>query len=456
MGSNLDRPEFKPRPLDYIEFLTWRTSLTTLGGGAFAFFSVFEGELDEPSVLHAWLILCLRHPMLGATIQDDLGVPHFVPLPEFPLPQVRTTSSTDVVEELLASVGEVEFPPGAPLYQPFALLNPSTGRHAFLTVINHAGGDGDACIKVHKEFAEILNTIGSYDENRPAINRALPPSWCETLLPKQQPWRYVRSGTIELARWLHCDLVPFENPAPFAQRRTRHFVAIADAVSTQSLIKRAAEQQGLNAFLSAALLQAQFSYMADRGLIGNRARLILTLPMNLRRFAEPNSWISMGTFPHFAGVALERNTDLRSASQRVRTAIDTFTGPDAFDRLVNWYSPLLTRMAIELIAKSNFHFGPYTTHLGRLDLARNDRLRRVTSFGYLQMRHCFSSLQASTRILNNRLVVAMNYCEPVVSLETAQGIFREFLSRIEIIPSAVTDNYDDYVRSLLEGERATA
>jgi hypothetical protein len=164
----------------------------------------------------------------------------------------------------------------------------------------------------------------------------------------------------------------------------------------------------------------------------------------------------MGTFPHFAGVALQRNMDLSLASQRVRTAIDKFTGPDAFDRLVNWYSPLLTRMAIELIANSNVHFGPYTTHLGRLDLARNDRLRRVTSFGYLQMRHCFSSLQASTRILNNRLVVAMNYCEPVVSLETAQGIFREFLSRIEIIPSAVTDNYDDYVRSLLEGERATA
>ena len=296
MPSSRDHPDFKPRPLDYIEFLTWHTSTVTLGGGAFTFFSVFQGDLNKSSLHDAWRILCLRHPMLGATIRDEAGMPHFVPLPEFPVPEVRTTSSTDVAEELLASVGEVEFPPGAPLYQPFALLNPSTGRHAFLTVIHHSGGDADACLKVHKEFTEILATIATCDVDRSEVNRTLPPSWCETLLPSQRPWRFFRSGAIELTRKLYCDLVPFENPVPFAHRRTRHLIAIADIPSTQTLVQRAAKLHGPSAFLSAGLLQAQFSYMADRGLISDRARLVLTLPTNLRRFANRTIRYRWGLF----------------------------------------------------------------------------------------------------------------------------------------------------------------
>ena len=452
MPSSREHPDFKPRPLDYIEFLTWQTSTVTLGGGAFTFLSVFQGDLNESSLHEAWRILCLRHPMLGATIRDEAGMPHFVPLPEFPVPDVRTTSSTDVAEELLASVGEVEFPPGAPLYQPFALLNPSTGRHAFLTVINHAGGDADACLKVHREFTEILGTIGSCNPDRSEVNRTLPASWCETLLPNQRPWRFFRSGAIELTRRLFCDLVPFENPAPFVQRRTRHLIAIADVPSTQSFVQRAAKLYGPSAFLSAGLLQAQFSYMADRGLIRDRARLVLTLPTNLRRFAEPNNSISMGTFPNFAGIPFERNMGIELASQRVRAAIDGFAGPSALDHIVSWYSPFLTRKGIEQLANSNLHFGPYTTHLGRLELVRDGALRRVASFGYLQMRHCFSSLQASTRIFNNRFVMAMNYCEPVVSQKSAHGIFHEFLNEIGVGQSVViTDNYDSYVENILTG-----
>ena len=451
MRTDIDRPHFEPRPLDYTEFLTWETSRITLGGGAFTFTSVFAGELNEASVLKAWRILCLRHPMLGATIQDSQDGWQFVPLKEFPVPQVRITSSIGVVEELLASVGEVEFPPGAPLYQPFALLNPSTGRHAFLTVINHAGGDGDACLKVHKEFAEILDAIETFETAQSTINRTLPPSWCDTVLPKQRPWRFFQSGAIELTRRLHCDVVPFENPAPFAQRRTRHMAAVADIATTQSVINRASEEHGFSAFLSAGLLRAQFSYMADKGLIGDRAKLVLTLPMNLRRLAKPSSTVSMGTFPHFASVALERNMAPRQASQRVRAAIDRFTGPAALDHLVNWYNPFLARMGIAQLAHRNVHLGPYITHLGRLDLPLGTRLRRVTSFGYLQMRHGFSSLQGLTRIINNRLVVELNYCEPLVSEKSARGIYQEFLDRIGIVRPTITDNYDDYVKMILEG-----
>ena len=79
-------------------------------------------------------------------------------------------------------------------------------------------------------------------------------------------------------------------------------------------------------------------------------------------------------------------------------------------------------------------------------------MRRVASFGYLQMRHCFSSLQASTRIFNNRFVMAMNYCEPVVSQKSAHGIFHGFLNEIGVGQSvAVTDNYDSYVENILTG-----
>lgn len=448
MQSDRVQPDFTPRPLDYIEFLTWVTSRVTLGGGAFTFVSVFDGPLDELKVLQAWSMLCRRHPMLGATVDETSSRPTFVPLAEFPVPQIRTTSSRSVVEELLASIGEVEFPPGAPLYQPFALLNPQTGRHAFITVINHAAGDGDACLKLHKEFAEALAQVHGGSRDEPSVNRTLPPSWCETLAPEQGPWRFLRSGAVQLSRGLFCDLVPFETRAPFSGRRTRHLIAIADVASTEAVVRRASEHHGFAAFLSASLLQTQFSHMSERGLVGKRANLVLTLPTNLRRFAAPGSAISMGTFPNFASVAVEKDLSSVAASARVREAIDRFAKPDARDNIVSWFNPFLARGGIRRLANSNMHFGPYTTHLGRLELATEGNLRRVSSFGYLQMRHCFSSVQASTRLLDGRFVASLNYCEPIVSRKTAEAIFREFLHRVGVGKFELTDDYDEYVEKI--------
>ena len=448
MQSDRARPVFTPRPLDYVEFLTWVTSRITLGGGAFTFVSVFDGPLDEATVLLAWGKLCRRHPMLGATVEETSVRPRFVPLAEFPLPQVRTTSSRSVVEELLASIGEVEFPPGAPLYRPFALLNPKTGRHAFVTVINHAAGDGDACLKLHKEFTEALAAIHAGRHDDSTINRMLPSSWCETLAPNQGPWRFLGSGAVQLSRNLFCDLVPFESRAPFSQRRTHHLIAIADVASSEIVIRRASEHHGFAAFLSACLLQTQFAHMNERGLVGNRARLVLTLPTNLRRFAPATSAISMGTFPNFASVSLEKNLSSTQASARVREAIDRFARPDAREDTVSWFNPRLARGGIQRLATSNMHFGPYTTHLGRLDLRTTGTVSRVSSFGYLQMRHCFSSVQASTRLIEDRFVVSLNYCEPIVSRRTAEAIFVEFLNRIGLINYALTDDFDDYVEHI--------
>jgi hypothetical protein len=449
MGCGCDRPDFKPRPLDYIEFVAWQTSAISLGGSAIAFFSVFEGELDQSSVQEAWRILCLRHPMLGATVQDGPAGPHFVPLSEFPVPQVRNATSIGVVEELLAWTGEVEFPSGAPLYKPLALLNPSTGKHAFLVVVNHAGGDADACLKVHKEFVTILNALKSGETLDFAKSRALPPSWCETLLPKLQRWRFMRSGMVELTRRFHCDLVPFEKTTPFAQRRTRRLTAVADVSSTRSLIERASEENGLSAFLSARLLQVQFSYMAARGLVGRRAKLVLGLPTNLRSLTTANRGVSMGTFPHSASVLIEANMSPQLAAQRVRNAIDEMTGAKAIGHLINWYSPFLVRRGLDQLVNGGLHFGPYTTHLGRIALGREGKLRRVATFGFEQLRHCICSLQGTTLVHNGRIVVGMNYCEPVVSRESAESIFHQFLNQIGIGTGlTLARDYDDCVTIL--------
>jgi hypothetical protein len=456
MRTDYGRPDFKPRPLDYIEFLNWETISISQGGASFAHFSVLEGEIDEALVLGAWRTLCLRHPMLGATVQKKREKLQFVPLPEFPALQVRTVSKDAVVEELLASVGEFEFPSGAPLYRSFAVLNRSTGRHVFLTVINHAAGDGDACLRLHKEFLELLNAGGTCGTNLSTMNRTLPCSWCETVLPTLRPWHFFRSGVIELTRRLHCDMVPFETLAPFSRRQTRHLITVADVASTQSLIKRASEEYGINAFLSARLLEVQLSYMAERGLVGNRAKLVLTLPMNLRRLSMADGGISMGTFPHFAGVHFERHMGPRTASQRIRAAIDEFTGPKALNHIVNWYSPLLTRRGLEQLLNRNIHLGPYTTHLGRLELRHEQNVRCIATFGFLNMRHCLNSLQLLTSILNDRLVVAINYCEPIVGSISAEVFFRQFLNQIGIDPiPPIVDNYDHFVQRVLETEHAT-
>jgi len=451
MQSGSERPDFEPRPLDYIEFLNWTTCSLSGGGTAFAFLSIFEGDLSAASVEQAWHVLCLRHPMLGATIRGTTSTLHFTPLDTFPKPQIQTTSSSSIVEQLLASVGDLEFPLGAPLFQPFALLNPSSGRHAFLTVINHAGGDGDAVLKLHKEFAELVVEMGTTAATHLPMNRTLPPSWCEALSPNRSPLRFFSSGLIELTRRIYCDFVPFENYAPFKQRKTRHLIAIMDSAATRSIIERASKHHGMAAFACASLLQVQFAHMDELGLVDEHAKLVLTLPINLRRFAEPNSSISMGTFPHFSSVPFERNMPLPLASQRVRAAIDRVTRPDfARSRIINWHSPHFTQRGLQRLLNSRYHFGPYTTHLGRHDLIKTDKLHCVASFGYLQMQHCFNSLQASTRIVNNRLVVTMNYCEPIISHTTALKLFRGYLRQMGAGSCEVTDNYDEYVRLALK------
>lgn len=449
MQNGSERPDFEPRPLDYVEFLSWSASSLSGGGSAFAFCSVFEGDLSAADVEEAWYILCLRHPMLGATIQGPTSALQFVPLDTFPTPWIQTTSSANIVEELLAFVGEREFPPGAPLYQPFALLSPSSGRHAFLTVIHHAGGDGDAAIRLHEEFTETVRAIGTNEVTRSPINRELPPSWCKIVSSKQSPWRFFSSGAMDVLRQFHCDLVPFESYAPFKQRRTRHLIAIADTASTRSIVERASEHHGMAAFLSAGLLQAQFAHMQELGLVRDHAKLVLTIAVNLRRFAEPTNSISMGTVPYFSDVRFERNMPSRLACQRVRKVIDQLTGSDARSHVVNWYSPRLTHLSLLQLLTSKYHFGPTTTHLGRLDLDKEAKFRRVTTFDYLQMRHSINSVQADTRILNDRFVTAMTYCEPIVSHKTALKILHGFLRQIGAHLSEVTDNYDEYVDLLL-------
>lgn len=449
MPRGAERPDFEPRALDYIEFLCWTTSNLSNGGGAFSSFSVFAGDLTAEDVTEAWRILCFRHPMLGATVRGSLTQLQFVPLDDFPTLQIMTTSSASVVEELLASVGDRAFPLGAPLYQPFALLNQSSGRHVFLTVVNHAAGDGNAVIRLHKEFAEILGAIRTADATRTTINNALPPSWCATICPKPSPWRFFWSGALELSRQFYCDLVPLEHNAAPGQRRTKHLIAIADIESTRSIVERASQHHGMSAFLSACLLQAQFGHMADLGLIREKAKLVLSIPVNLRRFAQPNNSISMGTFPYFIDVPVERGTPSDVVSLRVREEIDRLAGPEARRHIVNWYSPRLTFHGLQRVINSKYHFGPYTTHLGRLDIVKYPQLRHLPNFGYLQMGHCVDFLQADTRIINDRFVMMMNYCEPIVSGATALKMFNGFLRQIGAENADVIDDYDEYVDIVL-------
>ncbi len=454
-------PEFAPRALDYTEYMLWRSSLVSRGGTAIAMVSVHEGSLTEAAVRQAWRLLCLRHPMLGATVEEGPNGPRFAPLPAFPAPTVWETASAGVAEELIALAGEVEFPPGGPLFRCCALTNAPLGRHAVLVVANHAAADGAACVSLLREFGDLLSARDRGEGRGGEANRALPPSIAESLLGGDKRWRFAQHAAIELTRRYHTASIPHETRAPVGARRTRRLLAVADIASSRAILDRASAEGGLTAFLTAGLLRAQFMHMRGRGLIGGRAKLPLLVPVDLRplvgRDAVRNRAISMSTWVYTSSVRLESGTPQALASHRVREAMEPVAGAAAIDRLLNWYSPWMIRRATAQLVGADRHAGGYTTHVGRLVSDREGPLRRVFLYGFMQMRHCINALQGGSIIQNGRLAIGLNYCEPAVSADSAQSIFRDYLVEIGADPyAAQVADYDESVSRLNMRARAAA
>ncbi len=227
-------PDFTPRMLDYWEFLTWRASVISCGGSAIIFVSILEGDLTAQAMVEAWRVVYLRHPMLGATVEEGPGGARFVPLAAFPTPRIWTTAAAGVAEALIALTGNVAFRPGSPLYQVFALLNPTLGRHAFLLAVNHCAGDAAAILQLDQEIVEQLNVPDLGERQGETLNRKLPPTFCGSMLNGEKRWRFARYAAIELTRPLHTNLIPHQGRASFDQRRTRRLGAVADAAETRS------------------------------------------------------------------------------------------------------------------------------------------------------------------------------------------------------------------------------
>lgn len=443
-------PDFRPRALDYDEFLAWRNNILLPGAATFVSFSVLAGDISADQIEFAWQILCRRHPMIGARIEAAARGARFVPLDAFPKARIRTRESENAIEECLRFSRDADLQPGAPLFQAFAVIDPRMERHVFLLVVNHAGGDGSASMTLHDEFIDLLNTPPQTPD-QPV--RVLPPSARDLLAGERRIARFFINGIADATRQHRCSMFPYEVSAPFDERKTRVMIALADPEATRSARERASREYGFTTFMNARLLKIQFDRLRAQGLCGARARLPLYVPINLRRIlaAPIGSMICNATSGYTTDVPIEDNLDVAMIAQRIHEKTKLLRDGSIAQRLTNWYSPTLVSHALAGIMSAQNHFGSYTTHLGGTRL-HNGRARRRLYHGFALAHGCFLEFFGASRIQHDRLFLTMTYCEPVVKRSTAEYTFGKLLEMIGLDPAdAVVRDYDDLVGRLSVG-----
>jgi hypothetical protein len=447
------KPEFFPRPLDYNEHLCWEISLYSRGGMTINFFTLFAGDVDPDVARRAWTYLCLRHPMLGATIEAGNDRSRFVPLQHFPEIEVLNTSSEDLIEHGLRIAHPTAFGPGCPLFRSFVIRNVELRRHVFLLVAEHAAVDGAACLTLHKDFAQALNEPDLSCSS--TQQKSLPPSLHSLLLAGPKRARFFVNGALDFIRYnLLPETIPFEQPAPIEQRSTGRLIALLDSPSTQLILDQASHEYGLTSYLAARFLRAGYLHLRERGLCRSNARPGLYIPVDLRPYfgASMHKNVSMSTILQSANLRIDANQDNREIAGTIQRKKEHMVRRKSIMRdVLNWYSPAMSRKSVIATLKRNrLIAGVGATHIGRLNSAAAGKIKILASHGYSEVRHGMSLMGGTTQIIRKRLLVTMTYCAPAVRETTARQIFEQFLVIIGANANClIVQNYDDALTELL-------
>jgi hypothetical protein len=68
-----------------------------------------------------------------------------------------------------------------------------------------------------------------------------------------------------------------------------------------------------------------------------------------------------------------------------------------------------------------------------------------------------NTIQGVSLIQRGRMVIGISYCEPVVAKETAESMFRRYLTELGIEPStAIAVDFDDFVSRLSEDQKQSS
>lgn len=438
------QPDFSPRSLDYYEFEHWEVGFHSRGGLTINFFTVFSGDVEPEVAQQAWRYLCLRHPMLGATVAQGHDGYQFIPLSRFPELEIYDVPSEELVEYGLKITHPTNFACGRQLFRSAFISNSKLRRHVFLLVANHAAADAAACLTLHTEFVQALNDL----ELAGAVvqEKTLPPSLPSLLLGGPKKARFFAKGTLGLVRYnLLRESFPFEQRAPVERRSTSRLVVLLNAPATQLLLERASQEHGLIPYLTARMTRAGYLHMRERGVWSSRTRLGLYVGVDLRSFfgASARRHVCMSTVSQSDDTVLEDGQRDEEFAATIREKIDIMiTRKSIQSRLMNWYSPTLVRRGVLGMLGRNRHFGLGATYIGRLSSSKGSA-KVLASHGYTDAHHGFYLLGGTMQIVQKRLLLTMPFCNPLVPEETARALLQRFLSSIGANPDClVTQGYD--------------